>query len=181
MPSPSFAADRCVPWLFSSAGVRVEGDPQPVAPAVAAIRARIPHRSGFRLKFAGVLGLFFAAIAFMTGIRPAEAGSSRASLGPAVGFGLGGFSVGAIAIGRRLERTSPALTVLCAGRGADLDDPTLADLVGDARKRLAEESWPEGHVWLISEAPLAADSRARAEALEVRCFTPVRGGAIAEV
>lgn len=173
-----FAADRCIPWLFSQAGVRVEDDPRPVAPAVEAVRARIPRRSAFRLKFAGVVGLFSAAIAFMAGARPATAQAAptaAVSLRPAIGFALGGVSVGAFAIGRRLERTSPALTVLCAARGADLDDARLDALAGDARKRLAEESWPDGQVWLVSEAPLAADRRAHAAALNLRCFAPIQG------
>lgn len=176
--SKSFAGERCVPWLFSQAGVRVEGEPQAVAPGVEAVRARIPQRGAVACKFGGIAGLFVAAVVLMTGARPARgetAEASTATIQAATGYTIGGLSLGAFALGRRLDRSSPALAVLCAGSGAALDDNHLTALAGDARKRLADQSWPEGQVWLISEAPLSPAVRAEAQALQVRCFTPVQG------
>ncbi|MFY0532755.1 hypothetical protein [Nannocystis pusilla] len=42
--SKTFSGDRCVPWLYSQAGVRVEGEPKSVAPAVDEVRARVLAR-----------------------------------------------------------------------------------------------------------------------------------------
>jgi hypothetical protein len=175
--SKSFAGERCVPWLFSQAGVRVEGEPQAVAPGVEAVRARIPQRGAVACKFGGIAGLFVAAVVLMAGSRPAraEAPSSASTVQSAAGYTIGGLSIGAFAVGRRLDRSAPALAVLCAGRDAALDERLVAELTGAARKRLADESWPDGQVWLISEAPLAPGAQAQAQAQKVRCFTPVQG------
>lgn len=179
-----FASARCVPWLFSHAGVRVEGEAHPVAPDIEEVRGRIPRPGAFGCKFAGFAGLFVAAIVLMTGARPARGETTTeaptTSIRAATGYTIGGLSLGAFALGRRLDRSSPALAVLCAGSGAALDDDRLTALAGDGRKRLADQSWPEGQVWLISEAPLSPAVRAEAQALQVRCFTPVQGK-IAEV
>lgn len=176
--SSSFSADRCVPWLFSQAGVRLEGEPCSVAPAVDQIRGRIPRRSALGLKFAGFAGLFTAAIVMMAGARPARAEATTSavpSIRSTAGIVIGAASVGAFAAGRRMDRSAPAIAVLCAGRDAVLDEHQLAALAGGARKGLAESSWPEGQVWLVSEAPLGAARLAQAGALEVRCFAPVNG------
>jgi hypothetical protein len=181
--SKSFSGERCVPWLYSQAGVRVEGEPQAVAPAVDEVRARVPRRAALGLKFGGMVGLFAAAMALMAGARPAKAEASApqtTSVRSIAGYTLGGLSIAAYATGRRLDRSAPALAVLCAAKGAELDDHQLAALAGDARKRLTDESWPEGHVWLISEAPLSPERRHQADALHIRCFAPVQGR-IAEV
>lgn len=173
-----FASARCVPWLFSHAGVRVEGEAHPVAPNIEEVRGRIPRPGAFGCKFGGFAGLFVAAVVLMTGARPARgetAEASTATIQAATGYTIGGLSLGAFALGRRLDRSSPALAVLCAGSGAALDDNHLTALAGDARKRLADQSWPESQIWLISEAPLSPAVRAEAQALQVRCFTPVQG------
>ncbi|MDC0718772.1 hypothetical protein [Nannocystis bainbridge] len=176
--SKSFSGDRCVPWLYSQAGVRVEGEPKPVAPAVDEVRGRVPRRAALGLKFGGMAGLFAAAMALMAGARPAKAEgpvSQAASVRAIAGYTLGGLSIASFAIGRRLDRTAPALAILCAARGAELTDHQLAALAGDARKRLTDASFPDGQVWLISEAPLADGQKAEADALKVRCFAPVQG------
>lgn len=176
--SKSFSGERCVPWLYSQAGVRVEGDPKTVAPAVDEVRARVPRRAALGLKFGGMVGLFASAMVLMAGARPAKAEGApapTASVRTVAGYSLGALSIGAFAFGRRLDRTAPALAVLCAARGAQLDDHQLAALAGDARKRLADASFPEGQVWLISETPLAGEHKAQADALHVRCFAPVQG------
>ena len=176
--SKTFSGDRCVPWLYSQAGVRVEGEPRSVAPAVDEVRARVPRKAALGLKFGGMAGLFAAAMVLMAGARPARAEGEpapAASVRAMTGYALGGLSIASFAVGRRLDRSAPALAVLCAARGAELDDHQLAALAGDARKRLADAAFPEGQVWLISEAPLAAEPRAEAAALKVRCFAPVQG------
>lgn len=175
--SKTFANDRCIPWLISQAEVRVDGEPEQVAPAVHALRARTRPPSAFRLKFAGLIALFAASIAFMAGARPARAeGAPQApSVRPTVGVALGGLGLGALALGRRLDRTAPGVSILCVGSAALLGEHELTTLAAGARRRLADISWPEGHVWMISEAPLAPTLRARAGALGVRCFAPVAG------
>lgn len=166
-----------MPWLFSRAGVQIVDEPQAVAPDIDELRARIPRRAALGLRFTGLVGLFAAALALMAGVRPAraEGDTTRSSVRTITGYTLGGLSLGAFLVGRRLGRTSPALAVLCAGREADLDPARLAALIGGARKRLSEGSCPEAHVWLISQTPLSTDRKAHAEALKVRCFAPIDG------
>lgn len=181
MPT-SFAHDRCVPWLASQVEVRVLGEPEPVAPAVHALRGRVRSQHALRLKFLGLALLFAASIAFMASARPARAdgGPQGPAVRPSLGVGLGGLGLGAFALGRRFDRSAPGLAVLCVGGAALLDARELTDLAAGARRRLADISWPEGHVWMITEARLAPDLRARAAALGLRCFAPV-AGRIAEV
>lgn len=178
----SFASDRCLPWLTSQAEVRVEGDAAELAPGVELLRGRVRSPSAFRVKFAGVVGLFAAAVAFMAGARPARA--DAAAQGPAIatsaGAALGGLSVGAFALGRRLDRSAPGVSILCVAGSVPLAARDLSSLADGARRRRADMTWPEGHVWMITETALAPDLRARAGALGLRCFSPV-GGRIAEV
>ncbi|WP_434415508.1 hypothetical protein [Nannocystis pusilla] len=170
-----FTRERCIPWLC--ARVPLDDEPQEVALSVDELCARIPRRAARGLRLSGVLGLGAAALVLLTAPRPARAESAAG--GPAVrsvaGYALGGLGLGALAVSRRLHRTSPGLAVLCAGRDADLDPTRMAALVKTARARLSETAWPKGHVWLISEGPLSAERKAQAAALEVRCFVAVNG------
>lgn len=181
--STSFAHDRCVPWLITQAEVRVEGEPERLGPGVELLRGRVRRPFAFGSKFAGLIGLFAAAIAFMAGVRPvrAEGGAPQGpSVATYVGGALGGFGLGAIALGRRLERGAPGVSILCLAGGPALSEPELSSLADGARRRLGDIAYPEGHVWIVSEAALTPDLRARAGALGVRCFSPV-AGRIAEV
>jgi len=175
--SRTFTRERCIPWLFSQAGVQLEDEPQQVAPSVDGLRARIPRRAALGLKFTGLLSLFAAAVVLMAGARPAQAESATggSSARTITGYGLGGLGVGAFVVSRRVGRSAPGLAVLCAGREADLDPAPLAALVGAARTNMAQTSWPQGQVWLISEAPLSGERKAHAATLQVRCFAPVNG------
>lgn len=180
--SRTFTRERCIPWLFSRKGAAVEGEPREVAADVDALLVRQPHRGALGLRMTGVAGLFAAAIVLMIAARPARAEGSAGNTSAitTAGYTIGGLSVGAFAVGRRIGRNAPAFAVLCAGREAALDESALAELVAGARKNLVERSYPEGQVWLVAEAPLSAASKARAAALEVRCFAPV-GTQIAEL
>lgn len=180
MPSHSFASERCVPWLYSQAGVRPEGEPAALAPGLHAVRARHRLPAAFRAKFVGLLALCASFIGAMADARPAHAAdASQASARPAISAALGGLSLGAFALGWRLDRNAPALAVLCAARGADLS--LCAELVAGARRGLVDRSWPDGQVWLVAEGPLSASVREQAQTLGVRCFTPLAGGRISEV
>ncbi|PCC66499.1 hypothetical protein SAMN02745121_00772 [Nannocystis exedens] len=170
-----FTRERCIPWLC--ARVPLDDEPQEVALSVDELCARIPGRAARGLRLSGAIGLVAAAVVLLTAPRPARAESSAAgsSVRSVVGYTLGGLGLGALAVSRRLHRTSPGLAVLCAGRDADLGPMRLAGLVTTARARLSETAWPKGHVWLISEGPLSAERKAHAAALGVRCFVAVNG------
>src|SRR5690606_16364906 len=101
--------------------------------------------------------------------------SAVPSVRTTTGAVLGAASVGAFTVGRRMDRSAPALAVLCAGRDAVLDEQQLAALTSGARKRLADASWPEGQVWLVSERMLPAVRLAQACAVKVRCFASIDG------
>ncbi|MCY1063037.1 hypothetical protein [Nannocystis sp. SCPEA4] len=175
--SRTFTRERCIPWLFSQAGVQLDEEPEQVAPSVDGLRARIPRPAALGLRFTGLASLFAAAVVLMTGARPAraEGEATSASARTITGYTLGGLGVGAFVVGRRIGRSAPGLAVLCAGREADLDPESMTALVGGARTRMAQTAWPEGQVWLISEAPLSDERKAHAAGLKVRCFTPVNG------
>ncbi|MBZ5710574.1 hypothetical protein [Nannocystis pusilla] len=175
--SRMFTRERCIPWLFSQARVRLDEEPEQVAPSVDGLRARIPRPAAIGLRFTGLASLFAAAVVLMSGSRPARAeGEATSASGRTItGYTLGGLGLGALVVGRRMGRNAPGLAVLCAGREADLEPGAMTALIGAARGRMAQTSWPEGQVWLISEAPLSDERKAHAAGLKVRCFTPVNG------
>jgi hypothetical protein len=175
--SRTFTRERCIPWLCSQAGVRLEDEPQEVARAVDELHGRLRHRATLGLRFAGVVGVLAAALALLTGGsrrgRDEELAQSTARM--ITCCALGSLGVAALLLGRRLERTAPALAILCAGREADLDVAPLAELVDGARDRMSDTTCPERQIWLVSEVPLSSECKADADALLVRCFAPVNG------
>lgn len=177
-----FTRERCIPWLSSRIEVRLDDDPHEVAPDIDRLRARLPGRVAAALRRSGALGLFVAAIVLLASARPERDGAaaSHASGWIAAGGALGGLSLGALVVSRRLGRHAPALAILCAGRRADLRATPLAALVGDVRDKNPAPPPARGLVWLISEQPLPHDGQARARELAVRSFTVVNDR-IAEV
>lgn len=173
-----FTRERCIPWLFSQAGVRFDDNPQEVAPDIDRLDARLPGRTAAGFRIVGIFGMFAAAIVLMSAMRPARAdgASLRSPVLVATGGVLGGLSVGALIAGRRIGRNAPALVILCAGRRADIGAASLKTLVGP----VAEPCAPGRGVWLISEATIPSDAKASAKELEVRCFA-LASGRIVEV
>jgi hypothetical protein len=180
--SDDFATTRCLPWLTTRDDVRVVGEPEPVAPGVAVLRGRLRPLWALRLKFAGFAALVASLLVMMGAARPARAegqpkGPSTAVR--AVELGLGGLGLGAFAVGRRLDRTAPGVSILCLA-GAAARDPALAQLSADARRRLSAEPWPEGPVWMISDAEPSLAARTSARELGLRVFFTDRAGRIVE-
>lgn len=175
--SRTFTRERCIPWLCSQAGVRLEDEPQEIARAVDELHGRLRHRATLGLRFAGAVGLLAAALTMLTGSRRGrdETDLAHSSVRVLTTCALGGLGIAALLLGRRLERSAPALAILCAGRDADLDFAPLEDLVDDARSRMSASTCPKRQVWLISEVALSSDCKADAAALQVRCFAPVNG------
>lgn len=181
--SDEFATQRCLPWLTTRDDVRVIGAPEPVAPGVALLRGRLRPPWSLRLKFAGLVSLVASLLVMMGAARPPRAeGQPRgpSSLVRGAEVGLGALGLGAFALGRRLDRSAPGVSILCMAAGADRREPGLDALAADARRRLSADSWPEGPVWMISEHEPAAAARDRARELGLRVFFPDRAGRIHE-
>lgn len=171
MPEP-FVTRRCLPWL-RRAGVRLEGAPLPVGPDLYTLRGRRLPPSSLRLRIAGGLVCLLAALTYLTGTRLADArdpASGTALAGTALAGTAGLAGLVALAWGRRLERGAAAIEIVCLGRCAAVSDRDLVKLAAGARKHLADETYPPGQVWMISETDLSPDRRALAGELGLRCF-----------
>jgi hypothetical protein len=178
-----FATARCLPWLSHRDDIRVVGAPEPVAPGVDLLRARVRPPWAVRFKFAGFLSLVAALLVMMGAARPAQADARAKPTSAAVRgveLGLGGLGLGAFAVGRRLDRSAPGVSILCLGAGADRRDPGLDTLTRAARARMSAESWPEGPVWMIAEGEPTAAARAQARELGVRVFFTDGAGRVRE-
>lgn len=177
-----FTSARCLPWLTSRTDVRTAGDPEPVAPGVTVVRGRLRLPWAGRLKFAGFASLVASLLVLMAAARPPRAADQPqdGAVVRTTGLGLGGFALGALALGRRVDRGAPGVSILCMAAGADRREQDLAALAADARARMSAGAYPEGHVWMVSETELPAASQARARELGVRVFFTDRAGRIVE-
>lgn len=178
-----FATARCLPWLSNRDDIRVVGAPEPVAPGVDLLRARVRLPWAVRFKFAGFLSLVAALLVMMGASRPAQADARAQPTSAAVRgveIGLGGLGLGAFAVGRRLDRSAPGVSILCLGGAADRRDPGLAALAEAAHSRMSAESWPQGPVWMIAEGEPTPAARTEARELGLRVFFTDAAGRVRE-
>lgn len=176
-----FATARCLPWLSHRDDIRVVGDPESVAPGVDLVRARVRPPWAVRFKFAGFLSLVAALLVMMGAARPAQADARAKPTSAAVRgveIGLGGLGLGAFALGRRLDRSAPGVSILCLGAGRN--DDGLDALARSARARMSAESWPEGPVWMIAEGEPTTAAKADARQHGLRMFFTDRAGRVHE-
>lgn len=149
------------------------------------VRGRVGPPSAFRLKFVGLVCMFFASIVVMASSRPGPTPATRDA--PValrtVGYGFGGLGLGALALGFRLQRVRTAdvwISLPSSARPPTAEQ--VAALAGDvAELRALDGAWKPDQVWLVMRAQLDPDTREAARQAQFRCFVASADSHIVEV